>query len=111
ARLRHVLFNQNMHECENKFTIKTEQKIYDAIYIAQARRFKRMHLAQSVRELYILTYGCGVYTNSDGENDLAKFEPKVAHASWNKRFTHDRGEVSRLICMAYAGLALSAREG
>lgn len=50
-----ILMNQNLHE----YTIQSQEKKYDAIYIAQARPFKRMELAKEVEKLYILTYGCG----------------------------------------------------
>lgn len=104
------LFNQNMHECEHEFVpVKTEKK-YDAIYIAQASPFKRMHLAKDINSLYILTYGCKNYVNEEG-NDLSKFEPLINHATWNKSFIHNRSEISEIISQSHAGLALSKREG
>ena len=104
------LFNQNMHECEHEFKPVDASKIYDAFYAAQARKFKRMHLACLVKKLYILTYGCKNYTNDDG-NDLSIFEPKIAHADLNKSFIHGRDKISKLICSSHCGLALSKKEG
>lgn len=104
------LLNQNMHECENEFVIKQVPKKYDAIYIAQARPFKRMYLANLIKDLFILTYGCQKCQNEEG-NDLSKFDPSIKHAIWNKSFIHDRDKISELICESHAGLALSKREG
>jgi glycosyltransferase involved in cell wall biosynthesis len=104
------LFNQNMHECEHEFKPVNTQKIYDAFYAAQARGFKRMHLARLVKKLYILTYGCQSYTNDEG-NDLSLFEPLIAHANWNKTFIHERDKISKLISSSYCGIALSKKEG
>ena len=104
------LFNQNMHECEHEFMPLETPKVYDAFYAAQARNFKRMHLARFIKKLYILTYGCQGYTNDEG-NDLAMFEPLIAHASWNKTYIHDKDKLSKLICASHCGLALSRKEG
>jgi len=82
------LLNQNLHECEFEFTPKKADKIFDAIYVAQARPFKRMHLASKIKKIFILTYGCKNYVNEEG-NDLSKFEPRISHATWNKSFIHD----------------------
>jgi glycosyltransferase involved in cell wall biosynthesis len=111
ASLKCTLLNQNLHECEHEYQIINQQKLYEAIYIAQARPFKRMQLAKDIKFLYILTYGCRDYTNAAGENDLAKFQPDIAHANWNKKFIHNRRDVSSIICQSHAGLALSKREG
>jgi hypothetical protein len=104
------LFNQNMHECEHEFMPLETQKIYDAFYTAQAKSFKRMHLASMIKKLYILTYGCKGYTNDEG-NDLSLFEPLISHASWNKTFIYDREKISKLKCSSNCGLALSRKEG
>jgi glycosyltransferase involved in cell wall biosynthesis len=104
------LLNQNMHECEFEFNPAKVDKKYDAIYIAQASPFKRMHLASKIKNLYILTYGCKNYVNDEG-NDLAKFEPCISHANWNKSFINDRIEISKLISSSFCSLALSKREG
>ena len=37
-RLKSKVFNQNMHECEFEFKPINQQKIYDAIYFAQAKK-------------------------------------------------------------------------
>lgn len=104
------LLNQNMHECEFEFNPAKVDKKYDAIYIAQASPFKRMHLASKIKDLYILTYGCKNYVNDEG-NDLTKFESSISHADWNKSFIHDRKEISKIISSSCCGLALSKREG
>jgi glycosyltransferase involved in cell wall biosynthesis len=100
-----------MHGSENQFFIVDTDKKYDAIYIAQARNFKRMWLAREIESLYVLTYRCGKFVNAAGENDLPAYEPRIAHADWNKGFIHDRRELSTLISGSHAGLALSAKEG
>ena len=109
-KLNSKLFNQNMHECEYEFNIIKRRKVYDAIYFAQARKFKRMHLASEIKKLYILTYGCKNFMNSDG-NDLSIFEPLIGHAEWNKSYINDKDLLSKLICSSHCGLALSKKEG
>lgn len=96
---------------ERVFPLVPSERIYqyDAFYAAQARSFKRMYLAQSVKSLYILTYLCP--TNSLGENDLKGFEPRVAHAQWNKTFVHDIAEIVNLLHQSRCALALSSVEG
>jgi hypothetical protein len=37
--------SQNIHVCEHSFVIKPLQKLYDAVYIAAAKPYKRIHLA------------------------------------------------------------------
>ena len=78
--------------------------------LPRQRKFKRMHLAQCIKRLYILTYGCKNFVNDEG-NDLSSFEPSIAHSEWNKSFIHDRTKLSKLICSSYCGLALSKKEG
>lgn len=103
-------FNQNMHESENEYNIIDTSKIYDAIYIAQAAKFKRLSLASKVNNLYVLTYNCKV-TDKDGLNDLHTYEPLINNCDYNKSFIHGTDNVSNLISSAHCGLALSKKEG
>ena len=82
---------------------------YDAIYAARAHVGKRMHLAQSVDKLFVLTYLCP--RNSLGEYDLNLFEPKIKHADWNKNYIDRVEEIVDLIHQSCCALALSKAEG
>jgi hypothetical protein len=96
---------------ENVFTPASPNRVcqYDAFYAAQARTFKRLHLAKSIKKLYVLTYACP--KNALGENDLSIFEPKVSHADWNKRYIHDLEDIIKLMHQSRCALALSRVEG
>jgi glycosyltransferase involved in cell wall biosynthesis len=108
--VRCVYLNQNLHLPENLYRpVERVDNRYDAVYTAQARPFKRMHLAKDVSRLYVLTYGAK--SNSDGENDLLASEPLLVEADFNKGFIHDKEEISRLYAAASCGLALSKKEG
>ena len=82
---------------------------YDAIYVAQAKKFKNLHLAARVERLNILTYSCP--TNEEGENDISLLEPTLSHAVVNKSYVYDRKEINALLNSARCGLALSTCEG
>lgn len=82
---------------------------YEAFYAAQAKPFKRLHLAQNVENMYILTYSCP--GNAEGKNDLSLFEPKVKHATWNSSYIDDASLVVDILHSSKCALALSKIEG
>jgi glycosyltransferase involved in cell wall biosynthesis len=100
-----------VHCCEHFFKINNGvHKIYDAIYIAAAKPYKRLLLASKIRSLFIVTYFWPNVKNDKGEWELHKFEPKISHAGFNK-FRINENEVSLLINESKCGLALSKKEG
>ncbi|MDC1226296.1 hypothetical protein N8013_01465 [Algibacter sp.] len=103
-------FNQNIHESENEYNIVDAPKIYNAIYIAQAAKFKRLSLASKIKKLYVLTYNCKTQ-DKEGNNDLHAYEPSINNCDYNKSFIHGTKNVSNLISSAHCGLALSKKEG
>jgi glycosyltransferase involved in cell wall biosynthesis len=106
------LINQNIHECEHEFQIVDTEKEYDAIYIAQARPFKRIELASKIDKLYVLTYRCAPDYVTNGENDLSKLVPYLSsNTKWNKDFINGKEAISTLISKSKVGLALSKKEG
>jgi hypothetical protein len=82
---------------------------YNAFYAAQAVAFKRLHLAEYVKQLYVLTYACP--KNSLGEYNLSQFEPKIEHADWNKHYIFEIQEIINLMHQSHCILALSKVEG
>lgn len=98
--------NQNIHVSEQTFYVKPGTgKIYDAVYTAQARKFKRLWLAKDVEKLYIVTYFW-----PDPCNDLHVFEPTIQHAEYN-RDRIESNEVNDILNKSFCGLALSKKEG
>ncbi len=106
-----LLMPQGQFINEQVFTLANEDRDcrYDAFYAAQAVAFKRLHLAEYIKKLYVLTYACP--ENSLGEYDLRQFEPKVKHADWNKRYISDLQEITSLMQKSHCILALSKVEG
>lgn len=98
--------NHDMQVNEHVFTIKQDvEKKYDAVYTAQARKFKRLWLAKRVKKLFVITY---FWPNPC--NDLHVFEPSISHADYNKvRINSD--EINDILNKSYCGLALSKKEG
>jgi glycosyltransferase involved in cell wall biosynthesis len=103
--------NQNIHVCEHNFNPDLGvKKIYDAVYIAAAKKYKRLHLAKKIKKLFIITYFWPDIRNEKGEWDLHAFEPSIKHADFNTDRI-DRNEINHILNMAYCGLALSKKEG
>lgn len=104
--------NQNMHLPEQLYRPinSCSAPVYDAIYVAQARKFKRLSLARGVERLYVLTYRCD-FKDSEGKNDLHSFEPHLSHCEYNKEFIYDKDDVCSLYAHSACGLALSKKEG
>lgn len=103
--------NQNLHLPENVYRpMDGFSQAYDAIYVAQAKKFKRMHLARDVKRLYILTYSCKFRT-PEGGYDLHAFEPRLSHCDYNREFIRTNEEICQLYAKSVCGLALSKKEG
>ncbi len=93
---------------EHVFRISGAEKRYDAVYAARMVKYKRLHLAASVRSLFVQTYGDCV--SPDGSYDLPRFEPTIGHCDYNKGWI-SKEELVAIYNGARVGLALSAREG
>jgi glycosyltransferase involved in cell wall biosynthesis len=92
---------------ENKFQIKERDKKYDAVYIAQMLKVKRIELAKDIKRLYVLTYNIG---QNVGGFDLYGFCPAVRHADFNRSWINIE-EKNNILNSARVGLALSREEG
>lgn len=102
--------NQNQFLLEENIPVRSRETNFDfdAFYAAQAKTFKRMHLASDVQRLYILTYGWPGHLNHT--RNLGDFEPRVQHAMHNKTYL-DFAEISTLMHRSACALALSRKEG
>ncbi len=101
--------NQNMHANENLFEIKSVPKVYDAVYIAAAKKYKRLHLIEKIKNIYVVTYMWG-QRDEKGKWNLHKFEPKISHAHYNDYILSNE-HVHDIITKSKVGLALSKKEG
>lgn len=102
--------NQNLHACEHQFNIESQEKTVDAIYIAAAKPYKRIHLAEQIKSLYIITYFWPDVRDSEGNWDLHAFEPRIKHADFNKKRINAT-QIRTLLNQSKCGLALSKKEG
>jgi glycosyltransferase involved in cell wall biosynthesis len=103
--------NQNIHACENDFKIiKNSEKKYDAVYTAAAKPYKRLHLAEKIKSLYIITYFWPDVRDKNGDWDLHAFEPRIKHAKFNKRRI-DEIKITEILNQSRCGMALSKKEG
>jgi hypothetical protein len=103
-----ALVSQNAYVNEHIFRPTGTAKSFDAVYTAQMQPFKRLQLAAEVRSLFVVTYG-DVLTD-DGEYDLHRFSPAVAHAEFNRRWISFK-QINDVYNLSRVGLALSACEG
>lgn len=96
---------------ENYLPVASEERDckYDAFYAAQAKPFKRLHLAKDIQKLYVLTYSCP--KNISGKNDLSLLEPRLKHATWNSSYIYSTNTVVDLMHSSRCALALSKVEG
>lgn len=97
--VRGSFISQNIYISEEIFELLEVEKLYDAVYVAQLKPFKRHELARAIKHLYIACSG-----------DLKSFCPAVAHASFSEKGL-DRFELAKVINQSYCSLALSAVEG
>jgi hypothetical protein len=103
--------NQNIHVCEHFFNpVQGVKKIYDAVYIAAAKKYKRIYLAKKIRKLFVITYFWPDIRNEKGEWDLHAFEPSISHAKFNTDRI-DRTDINNILNQSHCGLALSKKEG
>jgi glycosyltransferase involved in cell wall biosynthesis len=96
----------NLHVREQLYVpLPDVPKRYDAVYAAQLQSFKRLHLAERVKSLYVVTYVTG-----EQSWDLHAYEPRLQHADFNRGWVRHE-DVPRIYNEARVGLALSQREG
>ncbi|MBK5936502.1 MULTISPECIES: hypothetical protein [Halorhodospira] len=109
--LRSRFISQNMNVCEHAFRIRDEPKRWDAVYIAAAKPYKRLHLAGLVESLQVITYFWPDVRNAAGKWDLHAFEPAIRQAAFNEDWISDPEEIGRRVSASRCGLALSRKEG
>jgi glycosyltransferase involved in cell wall biosynthesis len=102
------MVSHNTYVDERVFQPLGLSKDFDAVYAAQMQPFKRLHLAENISSLFVVTYGDIVTGN--GEYDLRRFAPEVRHAEYNRRWI-PTSEVNTVYNRSRVGLALSACEG
>jgi hypothetical protein len=109
--IRHILANQNQFILEDLVPLCPEgaEKRFDAYYAAQARPFKRLHLAADIKTLFVLTYFCP--RNASGEQDIRLFEPRLKNAKCNPHWIDDFEQIVRYMHQSHCALALSYKEG
>ena len=103
------LISINAYIDEHLFRITNDrQKKYDAVYAAGMVPYKRLYLAAKIPSLFVQTYGdC---RTADGAYDLARYEPAVRHAEYNRCWV-DGEDIVTVYNQASVGLALSKCEG
>lgn len=105
------LLNQNLHADESEFKVRDHVvKKYDAVYVAAAAPYKRIHLALKVKSLFVVTYFWPDVRDDLGFWNLGLFEDRLKNVEHNKeRIT--RADVGKILNEAHCGLALSRVEG
>ena len=89
---------------------REREKKYDAVYVAAAHPYKRIHLAKKIKKLFVVTYFWPDVRDEKGLWDLHAFEPQVSHCEFNRdRIPPD--EVNRILNQSHTTLALSKKEG
>jgi glycosyltransferase involved in cell wall biosynthesis len=103
------LINLNCFVNENTFhPIHSAEKKYDAIYIAQMLKIKRLELAKNINKLFVVTYG--ERKDKEGNYDLHSFEPEIQHCEFNKTWIPSDA-IAVKINESAVSLALSPHEG
>ena len=102
--------NQNLNVNEHIFKPLGLKKEFDCVYTAQAKPFKRIHLAEKIKSLFIITMCKGEHRNPNGSYNIGMYEPRVNHAKCNETRI-DSEEVNKILNQSKIGLALSAKEG
>lgn len=100
--------SQNAYVNEHTFRPTGTCKRFDAVYTAQMQAFKRMQLAAKIPSLFVVTYGDML--TPEGEYDLHRFAPGLAHADYNRRWVNF-DEINTIYNRSRVGLALSECEG
>ena len=99
--VRGAFVSQNIYVDYDSYRPQAVEKEYDAIYVAQMKKFKRHHLAGRIERLYIATAWGG---------DLPSFCRQVSHATFNEKRL-DKSELAVMYNRSHCSLALSAVEG
>lgn len=100
-RIKGCFISQNIYINQNIFRPKLCEKLFDAIYIAQLKPFKRHYLAHDVKRLLIVAADL---------SDRQKFQSTVPHATFNEA-EMSKDEVADAINASICSLALSKVEG
>lgn len=95
--------NHNNFVYDNIFKVKKNEKIYNAIYIAQAYECKRIELSALVKNMCWITYG--------GTEEFRKKHLSVGNIDFVNNYYFSREECCEKINQSWCGLALSAKEG
>lgn len=105
--------SQNAMIDENIFNIRSEQKIYDAVYNAKMAGWKNHLLAGMIKKLALLTY---FNDNTEGQKIYEYLKERLHDAVWlnfqngiYKLFTSD--EIAKSLNQSRVGLCLSSAEG
>lgn len=98
-----ILLNHNAFLDENIYTILEETRIYDAILIARRSPFKRLHLANKINNLALVTGNINYSTTPE----TVPVPPHVNED--NKRL--NQPEIVKIINQSKCGLCLSEIEG
>jgi glycosyltransferase involved in cell wall biosynthesis len=103
------LINLNCFVNEHIFRpMHSAARRYDAIYIAQMLKIKRIELAGNIKKLFVVTYGrC---KDKDGNYDLHTFEPAIRHCDFNRQWISSDA-IAEKINESAVSLALSPHEG
>lgn len=105
------LLNQNMHADESEFIVRDGVvKKYDAVYVAAAASYKRIHLALKLKSLFVVTYFWPDIRDESGFWNLGLFDDRLINVEHN-RDRIERSEVGKILNEAHCGLALSRVEG
>ena len=99
--VRGAFVSQNIYVDSDVYRPLALAKDYDAIYVAQMKKFKRHHLAAGIESLYIATAWGG---------DLPAYCRQVSHATFNEKRL-DKTELAVMYNRSGCSLALSAVEG
>jgi glycosyltransferase involved in cell wall biosynthesis len=102
--------NHNLHVSEHSFQVAPLPKVYDAVYVAAAKPYKRLELAAKIKSLFVVTYFWPDVRDANGLWDLHAFEPRIRNADFNRDFISS-DEVKAKISSSHTALALSAKEG
>lgn len=100
-RIKGCLVSQNIYINQNTFRPRLREKLFDAIYIAQLKPFKRHYLARDVTRLLIMAADL---------SELQRVQPTVPNATFNEA-EMSKEEVADAINASICSLALSEVEG
>lgn len=102
--LQSILCNHNCFIDENKFVIKENERIYQAVLNCRPEKWKRPYLAKQVDNLAIIK---GYNFRKDEYYDMTQLNPKYINN--DKRLTEE--EVVDMYSKSMVGMILSEKEG